>query len=282
MLIDWVIDYFDVSCGQWEMGNATKLNDGSICIEIESLGFSGEVALDFECVRLVECVDDVSMELFKQIIKDSALSVDWSVRFLDEDTGDFRTGIALKYLPATNQVRIMVSQQDGGGSKARYVYVTVDEDIQLTKCNDNSSKALFGRLNREIDREIQRMMNGSPSLNEASPTAASGQYRGGSSSGGGSKWWDWTLPSAVGEEGVSVDWVIDFYDESQEDWIMGNGLVFHGTHLYIEVSDAELNAEFRGKVPLDSRRLRLVECVDERSWALYKEVVTKSTVQVRW
>jgi hypothetical protein len=260
------------------MGNATELKDGSICIEIESLGFSGEVALDFECVRLVECVDEVSMDLFKQIIKDSALSVDWSVRFLDEDTGDFRAGIALKYLPATNQVRIMVSQQAGGSSKARYVYVAVDEDLQMTKCNDTTSQTLYDRLQREIDREIQRMMDGSPAT---SPTNdLSNQYGGGSSSGG-SRWWDWSLESEAGDgEGAQVDWVVDFYDEAQADWIMGNGLVFHGSHLYIEVSDAELNAEFRGKVPMDSRRLRLVECVDERSWALYDEVVSNSTVQV--
>lgn len=90
------------------------------------------------------------------------------------------------------------------------------------------------------------------------------------------------LVAAHGRENLPLEWVVDIADE-QAGWFIGTAYYWkdHTQELYVMVPD-QFNPTFEGWVSLDHRTIRLVECVDESSIALFNKLLRDSIVKVRW
>jgi hypothetical protein len=81
---------------------------------------------------------------------------------------------------------------------------------------------------------------------------------------------------------LPIEWVIDIQDESNG-WFYGTAYHFDDTArtLHVIVPDKS-NPTFDGQIELDHRAVRLVECVDGKSNALFNKIVRDSVVRVNW
>lgn len=81
---------------------------------------------------------------------------------------------------------------------------------------------------------------------------------------------------------LPIEWVIDIQDESRG-WFYGTAYHYDDTArtLHVIVPDKS-NPTFDGQIELDHRTVRLVECVDGKSNALFNKIVRDSVVRVNW
>eukprot|EP00903_Cladosiphon_okamuranus_P008689 g8325.t1 len=82
--IEWVVDIADKD-GDWFIGTATGYNDAKQTLHVmvpdrEAPTWKGDVSVNPLTVRLLECCDSRSVALFKQLVRESAIEVDWGVR----------------------------------------------------------------------------------------------------------------------------------------------------------------------------------------------------------
>jgi hypothetical protein len=263
-----VIDFYNEANGEWVMGNALVFKGSSIQIEVEDCNFEGDVPTDFDKVRLVECVDGTKT-LFDKVVQRSAVNVDWTVKYCDEDTGESMTGVGVKYMAATNSLMVLIDEQcrRSTNDEDKYELCLVDDDMILAHCNDPHTETLFQKLRMHIEATLQQLAHDNDDdeddddeqkapKNVLEVADLEAKYKAG--------------------EDIEVDWVVDYYDNNLHDWHIGNGLVFKGTSMYVEVEDI-----FEGEVPLDFSRLRLVE-PDEHTTSLFNWVVANSSISVNW
>eukprot|EP00752_Nemacystus_decipiens_P005170 g4692.t1 len=81
--IEWVVDIADKD-GDWFIGTATGYNDAKQTLHVmvpdrDAPTWTGDVAVNPLTVRLLECCDCRTLALFKQLVRESALEVDWDV-----------------------------------------------------------------------------------------------------------------------------------------------------------------------------------------------------------
>lgn len=83
-------------------------------------------------------------------------------------------------------------------------------------------------------------------------------------------------------EAIPLEWVIDLADESGE-WFYGTAYHFNDVSntLHVMVPD-RLNPTYDGVVELDYRTVHLIECVDEKTDALFNKIVRDSIEKVKW
>jgi len=88
---------------------------------------------------------------------------------------------------------------------------------------------------------------------------------------------------------VSIEWIVDICD-TEAGWFIGTALSYTETaekghkskgQLHVVVPDSE-NPTWTGTVECNFQMLRLVECCDESSQALFNELVRESVVPVDW
>lgn len=67
--VDWVIEVLEEDAELWHKGKASQVNEASNMIFIEgfSMGLEGEVEIDWDFIRLIECKDTESTELFEKL-----------------------------------------------------------------------------------------------------------------------------------------------------------------------------------------------------------------------
>ncbi|CAM9168076.1 unnamed protein product, partial [Hapterophycus canaliculatus] len=81
--IEWVVDIADKD-DDWFLATAYGYNDAKQTLHVNvpdcsAPTWTGDVALNPLAVRLLECCDNHSIALFKQLIRESAVEVDWDV-----------------------------------------------------------------------------------------------------------------------------------------------------------------------------------------------------------
>lgn len=83
-------------------------------------------------------------------------------------------------------------------------------------------------------------------------------------------------------EDVPIEWVIDIADESNG-WFYATAYSFDDLNqtLYVMVPD-KVNPTFKGNVQLDHRTVHLIECVDQKSMALFNKIVRDSVIKIKW
>lgn len=81
---------------------------------------------------------------------------------------------------------------------------------------------------------------------------------------------------------IPIEWVVDIADE-YDGWFYATAYHYDDTNgmLHVMVPDKE-NPSFDGYVRLDHRAVRIIECVDEESVALFNKITRDSIVKVRW
>ena len=90
------------------------------------------------------------------------------------------------------------------------------------------------------------------------------------------------LKSSSSPNEIPIEWVIDIADES-DGWFYGTAYHYHEDTrmLHVMVPDKE-NPSFDGMVLLDYRTVRLIECVDGQSDALFNKIMRDSIVKIKW
>lgn len=83
-------------------------------------------------------------------------------------------------------------------------------------------------------------------------------------------------------ERIPIEWVIDIADESNG-WFYGTAYHYDDNTqmLHVMVPD-KLNPTFDGHVQLDHRTVHLIECVDQKSLALFNKIVRDSVLKIKW
>jgi hypothetical protein len=83
-------------------------------------------------------------------------------------------------------------------------------------------------------------------------------------------------------EDVPIEWVIDIADESNG-WFYATAYSFDDVNqtLYVMVPD-KVNPTFKGNVQLDHRTVHLIECVDQKSSALFNKIIRDSVIKIKW
>ncbi|CAM9262206.1 unnamed protein product [Choristocarpus tenellus] len=81
---------------------------------------------------------------------------------------------------------------------------------------------------------------------------------------------------------LPVEWVVDVADQSNQ-WFVGTAYSYNDEvqSVYVMVPD-RYSPVWQGSVPLISWKLRLMECCDTSSSALFKQVVRESAMEVNW
>ncbi|CAN0037399.1 unnamed protein product, partial [Sphacelaria rigidula] len=82
--VEWVVDIADKD-NDWFVATAYAYNDTKKMVHVmvpdnADPTWEGDIPLNPIVLRLLECCDGRSMALFKQVVRDSALEIDWSVR----------------------------------------------------------------------------------------------------------------------------------------------------------------------------------------------------------
>jgi hypothetical protein len=90
------------------------------------------------------------------------------------------------------------------------------------------------------------------------------------------------LLNSCNREDIPIEWVIDIADESNG-WFYGTAYGYNDftNMLHVMVPDKE-NPTFDGEVQLDHRTMRLIECVDGASLALFNKIIRESVLKVKW
>ncbi|CAN0416040.1 unnamed protein product, partial [Ectocarpus sp. 12 AP-2014] len=89
--IEWVVDIADKD-NDWFLATAFGYNDMKQTLHVMvpdgiNPTWTGDVAVNQLAVRLLECCDKRSMALFKQLVRESAIEVDWDVSIHHRVTG---------------------------------------------------------------------------------------------------------------------------------------------------------------------------------------------------
>jgi hypothetical protein len=93
---------------------------------------------------------------------------------------------------------------------------------------------------------------------------------------------DQHMQSNKDSDELPVEWVIDIADESNG-WFYGTAYGFNNKTNYIHVMVPDKHSPtFDGRVLLDYRTVHLVECVDEKTDALFNKIIRDSVIKVRW
>ncbi|CAM9995043.1 unnamed protein product, partial [Phaeothamnion confervicola] len=79
--VDWVVDIADTS-NDWFFGTAVSYDDIANTVHVmvpdaATPVWEGDIELHSQALHMVECHDGRTVALFKQLVRDSALAVDW-------------------------------------------------------------------------------------------------------------------------------------------------------------------------------------------------------------
>jgi len=158
--INWIIDYQHRATGDWMFGIGTQYsqNRGLVFVEVEDVHLRDWVSLDFQRLRLVECDDPNSEDLFNRIMDQNTFEVDWIVSFEDEDTATYVYLRANKYSRATNKVEvcevIRLDNEPDGKDPMRYCGDYSLDDLRLVQCS-GLGKELFNSVLRQTETQTE-------------------------------------------------------------------------------------------------------------------------------
>lgn len=90
------------------------------------------------------------------------------------------------------------------------------------------------------------------------------------------------MRASEGNDWFPIHWEIDVADE-WNGWFRGVAVAYHdaSTQLQVCVPDPA-HPIYQGKIPLDYRVVRLRDCMDMSSVALFNEIVRRSEVKITW
>ncbi|CAM9353620.1 unnamed protein product [Chrysoparadoxa australica] len=140
----WVVDVADES-DDWFIATGYSFNDDKQTVHVmvpdsENPVWEGDIPLDCRALHLLECCDPYSTALFKQIVKDSAVEVDWEVTVAslaeqkDGGAAAVSAGVVNLFLPMGGYV---VMQEAG---KTGCSLVNVDSSLTLVRCGEKGGQ----------------------------------------------------------------------------------------------------------------------------------------------
>ena len=114
-----------------------------VCVEDRGEdGWEGQVDVNFENIRLMECCDDASKGLFKELVKKSVVPVDWDVEWSAENAeGGDDDDVKVVSGRARHLIRLMnklICHADLGGdaNAGSTVIVSCDHNLRLVSCSN--------------------------------------------------------------------------------------------------------------------------------------------------
>lgn len=304
--IEWIVDVADES-NCWFFGTAYSYNDAANTINVmvpdrNNPVFEGNIILDSQLVRLVECVDSYSAALFNKVVRDSMIKVRWQLEWFDGDLdysafstscsrGRWMLATAHYYIKFTKQ--LLIESPDFFES-GKFVLIVADLGVRLLSCPNGKGQKEFERAIRDkivlyepdvvdsagqcvrLRRSSLQVAKSLASVNDICrlPNLKSSKQQVERLSAAVSR-----LPdSSV----VPVEWIVDVYDESHR-WFFGTAYSYNDVNntIHVMVPD-KFKPVFEGDLKLESQLVRLVECVDSHSVALFQKLLRDSTIKVNW
>jgi hypothetical protein len=144
--VDWIVDVCDASAG-WFIGTAIAYNETTdavtnpskvktvctvtVCLpDVENPTWQGDVVVNWQMLRLVECCDASTVSLYNELAKESIVPVDWNVEWCEPETGEeeeeeedayFTEGHAAYCVRLLNSLVCKVGEMGGGVQEVRGV-----------------------------------------------------------------------------------------------------------------------------------------------------------------
>ena len=88
--------------------------------------------------------------------------------------------------------------------------------------------------------------------------------------------------SEVAGAKVDIEWVVDVADNNLN-WFIATAYKYDDSSRTIDVAIPDRREpEWEGSLPLDHRLVHFIECCDGKTDALYKFIIAKATVEVKW